>query len=173
MSETQHFVSVFPAGLLERHSQGHSQMQKQILTSHHHLVFIYFDSINRKKHLKECTAESVCLWISEWLCESTREGTRPIKAKPGREVSARAARGLRSRSKIAPQERPQPIGFSEAARIIHEPEQPAAAERPTGGAWGDQDSVRPPDEDGIWQCEMRLKGASRGHGHEVLCPRHV
>ena len=35
---------------------------------------------------------------------------------------------------------------------------------------GDQDSVQPPDEDVIWQGEVRLKGASGGfgEGHEVL-----
>ncbi|MGE5196099.1 MAG: hypothetical protein ACM3JI_02075 [Anaerolineae bacterium] len=38
---------------------------------------------------------------------------------------------------------------------------------------GGKYSVRPPDEDAIWQSEMSLKGASRGRGHEVPCPRHV
>ncbi|HSW87503.1 MAG TPA: hypothetical protein VLG49_08410 [Rhabdochlamydiaceae bacterium] len=38
---------------------------------------------------------------------------------------------------------------------------------------GEQCFARTPDEDAIWRSEMSLKGASRGHGHEVLCPRHV
>ena len=36
------------------------------------------------------------MWILDlknWSCESTREGTPPDQAKPGREVSARAASG--------------------------------------------------------------------------------
>ena len=33
---------------------------------------------------------------------------------------------------------------------------------------GHQYSVRPPDEDAIWQSEVSLKGASGGHGHAVL-----
>ncbi len=63
------------------------------------------------------------------------------------EVSARAARGLRSQSKIAAQESPKGVG--------------------------DQCFARPPDEHAIWRSEMSLKGASGGRGHAVPCPRHM
>ena len=56
--------------------------------------------------------------------------------------SARAADGLRSQSKIAPQESPV-------------------------RAWGDQCFARPPDEDAIWQSEVSLNGGRWGHGHEM------
>ncbi len=56
--------------------------------------------------------------------------------------------------------KPAPIGLFEAARKQILTKKAAASERPTGGAWGGQDSVRPPDEDAIWRSEMRLKKAA-------------
>jgi hypothetical protein len=63
-------------------------------------------------------------------------------------MSARTADGLRSQSKIVAQEKP-------------------------GQGVGGLCFTRLPDEHTIWQREVRLKGASGGQGHEVLCPRHV
>ncbi len=45
-----------------------------------------------------------------------KRGPRP-ETKSGGELRARAARGLRSHSKIAPQESPHTLGLMEAAKI--------------------------------------------------------
>jgi len=76
-----------------------------------------------------------------------REGTRQEETKSRREVSARAANGRRSQSKIAAQESPK-------------------------GAAG-LCSTRPAFEHAIWQREVRLKGASRGQAtRSALSPTY-
>ena len=63
-------------------------------------------------------------------------------------MSARAANGIRSQTKIAAQEKP-------------------------GQGVGGLGFTRPPDEHAILGSEVMLKGGRGGQGHEVLCPRHV
>ena len=45
--------------------------------------------------------------------------------------------------------------------------------RSLGQGVGGQGFTRLPDEHAVLESEVRLKGASGGQGHEVLCPRHV
>ena len=70
----------------------------------------------------------------------------PVKAKLGREVSARAADGLRSQSKIAAQEKPQAAGLC---------------------------YTRPDSEHAVWHGDMSLKKASGKRGHLVPSFRHM
>ena len=37
-----------------------------------------------------------------------------------------------------------------------------------GGAWGEQDSVRPPDEDAIWHREVSLKRVAGNMAQRML-----
>ena len=58
-------------------------------------------------------------------------------------------------------------GFSKYHHLLNRVEwsslKAAVPGNPAGGAWGNQDSVRPPDEHAIWRSEVMLKGAGGGH----------
>jgi len=118
----------------------------------------YFESV--KILLRNSILVSV-LNLLKSPCEPTRRGTRPETQSGGKRAreqpmaSDRKAKSHRRKARTRPLEKPQFQRWYQ--------NNIAASLKATSGAWGDQDSVRPPDEDAIWQSEVRLKGAGGGH----------
>ena len=99
----------------------------------------------------------------EYRTASRREQGPRTRDEVQRGANARAAIGLISQCKIAPQESPHSIGpWTSRTSWLLLCNCCGLSKGLSEWGVGEQDSVRTPDEDAIWRREMRLKGASGG-----------